>query len=84
MEKLTPQPALPTLRLRIVSDGTLSGTRVEDADTGRALWGVRRVEWAAGTQDGFSGVRLWIDQVAVNVVGKAEANPCWYEEPPHD
>lgn len=47
---------LRPIRLRIVSDGTPPGTFVTDADTGRAVQGVKAIAWAfdAGESGGAS------------------------------
>lgn len=36
------------MRVKIVSDGTPTGTRLVDAETGKTIRGVRKITWGSG------------------------------------
>lgn len=59
------------VKLRIVSDGTAPGTRVEDED-GRTLHGVQSVEWKVEVGEGMATATLVVHRVPVDVVGRLE------------
>lgn len=58
-------------RIRIVSNGTSPGTRVEDADTGEDIEGVVNVEWSCAVDEVARAV-VTFDAVLADVVGEVD------------
>jgi hypothetical protein len=67
------QAAEGPVRLRIVSDGTPRGTRVEDQD-GREVWGVVGVVWSIKVGR-FAKASIRLVDVPVVVEGDGEVIP---------
>lgn len=59
------------MRIRIVSDGTPHGTRVEDIDTGDRLRYIQAIGWEIG-MDGLATALLRIRNVPINVVADVD------------
>lgn len=59
------------MKIKIVSDGTPKGTRVNNAETGELLTGVLAVEWAI-TSHGGAIAKLTLRDVEVKLIGQVE------------
>jgi hypothetical protein len=64
------------MRVKIVSDGTVDGTRVVDAETGELMRGVMGIQWIAtpGSEAGVYAV-LTLRNVEVDLETEAEVAP---------
>ena len=60
------------MKIKIISDGTVTGTRVLDADTGEELKDCTAVHWYIDTVHGIAiaDVRFW--KTEVDLVGEQE------------
>jgi hypothetical protein len=67
--KKTAQTSRSLERLKIVSDGTMGGTRVY-VPGGKLLGGVQRVEFIADVRLPYAGVQLTVSDVAVDLDAK--------------
>lgn len=65
------------MRLKIVSDGSLSGTQVVNADTNERVEGVTDITWSISSRKPgeylFSMATIVIRRMAVEIVGKVTA-----------
>jgi hypothetical protein len=57
------------MKLKVISDGTLSGTQIVDMDTGQALKGVKAVKWCMSVDSITADVVIELIKVPVEVVG---------------
>lgn len=55
------------MRLKIVSDGTNTGTKVIDADTGKELTNVTSVKWCMHADDILSVAVIYLFNVEVEI-----------------
>lgn len=64
------------MRLRVVSDGTILGSRVVHAETGEPVHGVVGVTWRLGPGDWIAHVTIELagDECAVDLVGETDAD----------
>ncbi len=71
------------IKLKIISDGTPSGTKVIDAVTGENLDGVKAVSWRIGVDRALAECNLELCHVPAEVVGYAapDDTPPKTEEP---
>jgi uncharacterized protein YrrD len=60
------------LQIKIVSDGTLAGTKVVDKDTGEMVHNVSKVVWKLSTDMPLATAVLTFGKVPVEVVGTKE------------
>jgi len=56
------------IRLKIISDGTPTGTKVIDSETGEEIEGIRRVEWSISF-DEISIVKIEIGMSLIEAIG---------------
>lgn len=63
------------MRLKIISDGTATGTHVVNADTGDELKWVRRVTFDADARGGFVHATIELYSVEVDAVINADVKP---------
>ena len=63
------------MKIKIISDGTVQGTKVIDKDTGAELEGVVSIEWSVAPRSRGSGfefhTRLVLEEVPVTIVNDA-------------
>ena len=60
------------MTIKIVSDGTPSGTKILDTETGKELSYVTKVSWKVDLKSPFATATLEIIKVPVEVVGNAQ------------
>lgn len=58
------------MKLRIQSDGTFDGTKVENAETGEMLEGVVKVAWRFDANADWPQAVIVVEQVHVDLVAK--------------
>jgi hypothetical protein len=57
------------MKIKVISDGTITGTKVFDADTGELMPGVQAVTWHLDTDSVSADVVIKMVQVPVEIVG---------------
>ena len=57
-------------RVRVVSDGTVRGTHVYDAETGAEVEYVRRVALTIDAEDDSVSATVWLDRPEVDVTAE--------------
>ena len=57
------------MKIKVISDGTPSGTQVLDEDTGQALPNVKAVTWYIDTDSIMADVVIKLRKVPVEIVG---------------
>lgn len=56
------------MKLKIISDGTLAGTKVVNAETGETVEGCYYVDWHCHIDNNHIGAVIWLRDVAIEVV----------------
>lgn len=59
------------MKLKIISDGTSSGTSIVNAETGETINGIVSVDWSVSADSGCSEVNLRVMGVQLELVGQA-------------
>jgi thymidylate kinase len=60
------------MNLKVISDGTVMGTRVVNADTGEELSGVKAVKWEISTESITADVVIVLAKVPVEIAGQTK------------
>jgi hypothetical protein len=55
------------MNIKIISDGTVRGTRVVDQETGAEVYSVTAIHWQFNTATGLTECTLELEQVPVEV-----------------
>lgn len=63
------------MQLKIISDGTPSGTHVVDAHTGEEVRGVKSVQWNASAESKRTECVITLTRVHVDIVGECDDLP---------
>lgn len=59
------------MKLKLVSDGTKTGTKLIDEDTGEMVHGVSRVSWEADAKEHITKTTVEFFNIPVEIVAKA-------------
>lgn len=62
------------MKLKIVSDGTNTGTKLIDEETGEKVHGISKLTWEAGMQDPVTKVTVEFFNIPVEFISKAEVD----------
>ena len=58
------------IKLKVISDGTPSGTKVVDSKTGEEIEGVRSVEWSIAFNE-FSVTKIELGESSIEAIGSS-------------